>query len=96
MMYDKYFGFKAWFGLGLHILVLFVNLILIINLLIAIMSDTYARMSDLKSGLYWAYVIKEMPKYKYDAHHGLLVMIPFCFSWVGLILLPVLLCIKNR
>jgi len=41
-MYDKYDGFKGYFGLVLHILVLFINMILIINLLIAIMSDTYS------------------------------------------------------
>jgi len=46
-------------------MVLFGNMILIINLLIAIMSDTYARLSDLRVGLYWSTVIKEMPKYKY-------------------------------
>ena len=63
--YDDYEGFKGSFGLILHVLVLFVNMILIINLLIAIMSDTYARMSDLRVGLYWATVIKEMPKYRY-------------------------------
>ena len=37
--YDDYKGFKRWFGLGLHILVLFANMILLINLLIALMSD---------------------------------------------------------
>ena len=37
--YDNYKGFKRWFGLGLHILVLFANMILMINLLIALMSD---------------------------------------------------------
>jgi len=56
-VYDDYEGVERWFGLFLHITVLFVNMILIINLLIAIMSDTYSRMSDKRIGLYWATVI---------------------------------------
>ena len=94
--YDDYIGFKRWFGMFLHILVLFVNMILIINLLIAIMSDTYARMSDLRIGLYWSTVIKEMPKYTYHRTYGILVMMPFVFSWIGLLAMPVLCCMKNR
>ena len=76
-------------------IVLFFNIVLILNLLIAIMSDTYARMSDLRGGLYWSIVIREMPKYKYDQHYGILVMMPFIFSWVGMFCLPFLLCIKD-
>ena len=47
----------------MHIAVLFVNMILIVNLLIAIMSDTYSRLATMRVGLYWSSVIKEMPKY---------------------------------
>ena len=64
--YEDYQGFKRWFGLALHVLVLFANMILLINLLIALMSDQYARMSEQRIGLFWSTVIKEMPKYKYD------------------------------
>ena len=56
-IYDDYEGVQRWFGLFLHIMVLFINMILIINLLIAIMSDTYSKMSDKRLGLYWATVI---------------------------------------
>ena len=64
--YDEYPGFKGTFGMALHILVLFINMILIINLLIAIMSDTYSRLASARVGLYWSSVIQEMPKYAYD------------------------------
>ena len=66
-------------------------MILIINLLIAIMSDTYSRMADLKVGLYWSKVIKEMPKFKFHDKYGALVMLPFIFSWMGFLFLPLLL-----
>lgn len=77
-------------------IVLFTNMVLIINLLIAIMSDTYANLAQVKVGLYWSSVIKEMPKYEYDKHYGVLVMFPFCFSFIGLFLLPFLLCVKSK
>jgi len=80
----------------MHILVLFINMILIINLLIAIMSDTYAKMSDLRVGLYWSTVIKEMPKYRYNRHYGALVMFPFIFSWIGFLFMPFLYLIKSK
>ena len=94
--YDAYPDFKRYLGLTLHILVLFINMILIINLLIAIMSDTYARMSDLRVGLYWATVIKEMPKYRFNQHYGALVMFPFVFSWLSLLFVPFLYTIKSK
>jgi len=87
---------ERWFGLFLHVLVLFINMILIINLLIAIMSDTYARLSDLRVGLYWATVIKEMPKYRYHKTYGVLVMFPFVFSWIGFLCAPILFFSSNR
>ena len=94
--YDNYSGFKQYFGLIMHVLVLFINMILIINLLIAIMSDTYARMSDLRVGLYWSTVIKDMQKYRYHPRYGALVMFPFIFAWVGLFFLPVFYFSKNE
>jgi len=69
-------------------MVLLLNMVLIINLLIAFMSDTYARLSQVRVGLYWSSVIKEMPKYAYDKHYGVLVMFPFVFSFIGFLLLP--------
>ena len=94
--YDEYPGFKGNFGLFMHILVLFVNMILIINLLIAFMSDTYARMASVRIGLYWSSVIKEMPKFAYDKHYGVLVMFPFLFSYIGFLVLPCFVLIKDK
>jgi len=55
-------GWKQYYGIALHICVLFSYLILMINLLIAIMSDVYAILAEVRSGLYWGSVIQEMPK----------------------------------
>ena len=53
-------------------------------------------MSAEKIGLYWASCINESPKYKYDKHYGVLVMMPFILSWIGFLSLPVLLCTKKK
>ena len=37
-----------------------------------------------------------MPQNAYDPHYGVLVMLPFIFSWIGLLLLPVILMVKDR
>ena len=80
----------------MHIIVLFINMILIINLLIAFMSDTYNKLSQVRIGLYWSSVIKEMPRYEYDKHYGVLVMFPFVFSFVGFLILPCFSIIRNK
>ena len=43
---------KQWFGVLFHIAVLIVNMLLLLNLVIAIMSDTFAKLTDLKDGLF--------------------------------------------
>jgi len=43
---------KRWFGVVFHITVLIVNMLLLLNLVIAIMSDTFARYSDVMLGLF--------------------------------------------
>lgn len=53
-------------------------------------------MSAERIGLYWSTVIKESPKYKYDKHYGILVMLPFILSWIGFLSIPFLMCIKNK
>ena len=51
--YDEEEGWKKYFGLGMHVMVLFSNMILMINLLIAIMSDQYAVLTEFRTGLFW-------------------------------------------
>ena len=94
--YDEDVGWKKYFGMGLHVLVLSSNMILMINLLIAIMSDQYAVLTEVRTGLFWGQVIQEMPKLQFDSHYGVLNILPFFFYWLSIILLPFLLCIRNR
>lgn len=93
--YDTEEGWKRYYGILLHVTVLFINMILIINLLIAIMSDTYASLNDVRTGLYWGTIIKEMPKFAYHKQYGTLSMIPFTFSWLSLIMVPIVFLVKD-
>lgn len=36
-----------------------------------------------------------MPKHTYDKHYGALTIYPFYFSWLGFILMPVLIIVKD-
>ena len=94
--YDEMEGWKRFFGMGLHIMVLFSNMILMINLLIAIMSDQYSLLSEVRTGLFWGQVIQEMPKLQYDNVCGALSIFPFFFGWLSFLLLPFFALIKNR
>ena len=58
MQYDNLEGWKKYYAILLHVLVLFSFLILIINLLIAILSDEYAKLAEVKIGLYWGSVVE--------------------------------------
>ena len=51
--HDATEGWKSYYGMFLHIGVLFFNMILMINLLIAIMSDQYSVLSATRTGLFW-------------------------------------------
>ena len=94
--YDITDDWKRYYGIFLHLAVLFSNMILMINLLIAIMSDTYSSLSEVRTGLYWAQVIKEMPKLAHDKYYGSLAMFPFPFGWLSIISMPFLLCSNNK
>ena len=45
IQYDQYDNWKRYYGVALHVTVLFYNMLIIVNLLIAIMSDEYGALS---------------------------------------------------
>ena len=71
-------------------------MLIIVNLLIAILSDEYATLNEVKTGLYWSAIIQEMPKYAYDKQYGTLSMFPFILSWLSALTIPVYLVVKDR
>ena len=96
MQYDNLEGWKKYYAILLHVMVLFSFLILIINLLIAILSDEYGKLASVKNGLYWGSVIEQMPKYRYNKLYGVLSMFPFAFSFLGFFAMPFLVVIEDH
>ena len=94
--YDELEGWKKYYGLILEICVIFTNMILMINLLIAMMSDMYVSLSEVKLGLFWAQVILELPRYEYHPNYGLLSMSPFIYSWFSFLCIPALIIMKDN
>ena len=64
--YDDLADWQRAYALFMHISVLITFMLIIVNLLIAILSDEYASLNEVKTGLYWSAIIQEMPKYAYD------------------------------
>ena len=86
-IYDVLSPERQIYGTLYHITFICMNLLLIMNLLIAIMSDTYAKFSELKIGLYIQGIIQAMPVYKYDSKYSFLVTV---IPPRNLLLLPLL------
>ena len=51
-MYEELGPSKKYFGIVFHILVICINMLLLLNLVIAIMADTYSRFAEVNIGLY--------------------------------------------
>ena len=87
---------KHWYAIIFHIVVLLVNMLLLLNLVIAIMSDTYRRYSDVRLGLFAQGIIEAIPSYKNDRRYGALISAFPPFNLLTMGCLPVMLCIKDR
>ena len=56
-VYDVLSDDRKYIGVLFHILLICVNLLLLLNLMIALMSDTYANLAVLKRGLYYKCIV---------------------------------------
>lgn len=79
-------------GKFFSVIVLLVNLVLLLNLVIAILSSTYAYYEDKKLGLYYEVLVAKFPTMEYDDNYGVvacaqpplnLMILPFW--WITLL-----------
>ena len=56
-------GEKKYFGIIFHTIVICINMLLLLNLVIAIMADTWATLSEVKLGLYLKGIVESIPAY---------------------------------
>jgi hypothetical protein len=87
---------KKYFGIMFHITVITVNMILMLNLIIAIMSDTYTHLSYVKLGLYSQGIIEAIPVYKNDKHYGGLIVATPPINVITFLWTPCLACKKDK
>ena len=62
-IYDELADDRRFFGIVFHFILICVNLLLLLNLMIALMSDTYVDLSEFKKSLYFSNLIKAIPHY---------------------------------
>lgn len=85
----------SMFGVVFHIIVIIMNLILLLNLVIAILTDTYIKFSKVKLGLYYDGVVDAISSLKYDKRYGAMITAIPPFNVVMFLMTPVFLLIKN-
>lgn len=80
---------ESAFGIYYHCLFLTLNMILLLNFVIAILSSTFASYEDKGLGLYYEAVIKKFANLKYDDQYGYIAcgappsnIIVFVMFWV--------------
>lgn len=88
--------FLYWFGIIFILVFVFLNMLILLNILIAMMADTYSLMTSVRKGLYNGNIVRAIPAYKTNKYYGgLLILIP-PFSILSFLLLPVYFCLKDK
>ena len=95
-IYDELGEEKKFIGIGFHVVFLACNLLLLLNLIIALMADTYQKLADVKLGLYSQEIIEAIPSYKNDKFYGGLISMTPPTNMFAYFLLPFYMCIKDK
>lgn len=84
------------FGIGFVLSFVFINMLLLLNIVIAMMADTYAMMTSVRRGIYNYNVVRVSPAYRLDKNYGGLTLLfpPFCLIST-FCLLPYYMCVKD-
>lgn len=93
-IYDK-LEIGATFGIIFHVIVIIMNLILLLNLVIAILTETYIRFSKVKLGLYYDGVVDAISALKYDKMYGAMITAVPPFNVLMFLVTPLFLMTKN-
>ena len=83
---------------AIYLVVLYVimNLIVLINVVIAMMADTYVLMTSVKKGVYNYNIVKTSNAYNMDAEYGALLLFSPPFSFISTLLIPFYNCMKKK
>ena len=87
---------KYYYGMTFHSIVLLTNMLIVLNVVIAIMADTYSDLYVLRIGLYNRAIIKAIPSYKNNKYYGAMISAPIPFNILTFFLIPIFCCIKDK
>ena len=87
---------KRMLGKVFHLFVMCVNMLLLLNLIIAIMTDTYAYYNSFRRGLFSKNIIEAVPSYRNDKRYGALISAFPPFNLASMFFLPIMLCMKDK
>lgn len=94
-IYDSSTDSRKLLGILYSCLVLIVNMLVLMNLLIALMQDTYQMLSKMKRGLLFKQIIQAVPCYKYENQYSCLISIPLPLNVLTVFLVPVMVLVKD-
>lgn len=78
------------------VLAVLINSIVLLNFIIAILADTYSKLSGQSLGLYYDGIISRIPVYEDDSRYGSLIVGTLPFNSLAIIMVPLFCCIKNE
>lgn len=78
------------------VITVIVNMVLLLNMVIAIMANTYSRLTKNTSSLYTNEIIKVMDKYRYSSKYGALTMNSFALSVAALPFSFFFICCRKK
>ena len=83
------------FGLLFIFSYVVVNLLILINLVIAMMADTYSQISSIRQGMQNYIIVRHAPAYTVDKVYGSLLTVP-PFAFISTLTLPYYFCVKDK
>ena len=74
----------------------FVNVLILLNVVIALMADTYGLMTSVRRGIFNFNIVKSVSAYKPDKYYGGLILLNTPFNVLSTILLPFYVLIQDK
>lgn len=87
---------KKFIGHFLLISFLFINVILLLNMVVAMMTDTYAEMNFVKKGIYNYQIMRLLPQYKINLTYGGIISWTLPLNVFSILTIPFYVCMKDR
>ena len=85
-----------YIGHAFFMIFIFGNLVLLLNMVIAMMADTYTQMDEVKRGVYNYQILSVLPQLKINKTFGGLIAFVPPFNMIAFMFLPVYVVLRNQ